>query len=44
MGLSHSGQDPGWRLHYNAVSPYLLLLLYKLIRVMPGLSKLNQKK
>jgi hypothetical protein len=39
MGLYHSGQDPAWRLHYNAVSPYLLLLPHKLIQVMPGLGR-----
>ena len=44
MGLNHSGQDPAWRLHNNAVSPYLLLLPHKLIQVMPGLSELKQKK
>jgi len=44
MGLNHSGQDPAWRLHYNAVSPYLLLLPHKLIQVMPGLGKLTPKK
>ena len=44
MGLNQSGQDPAWRLHNNAVSPYLLLLLQKLIQVMPGLGRIKQKK
>jgi hypothetical protein len=44
MGLNHSGQDPVWRLHNNAVSPDLLLLAEKLILVMPGLGKITQKK
>jgi hypothetical protein len=44
MGLNHSGQDPVWRLHNNAVSPYLLLLSHKLIRVMPALSRIPQNR
>jgi hypothetical protein len=43
IGLSQSGREPAWRLHNNAVSPNLLLLFQKLIRVMQKVGQDRRK-